>query len=84
MYLGYINSDNHLYEFVKSFNIIIEDDSGELNLKPCSNGHTIEMNANCHVHNFAKATKQITYSNNQFNLKIDLIEHIQALKRHNN
>jgi hypothetical protein len=28
--------------------------------------------------------KTNTYSNNQFNLKIDLIEHIQALKRNNN
>jgi hypothetical protein len=28
---------------------------------------------------FAQGTKQITYSN--FNLKIDLIEHIQALKK---
>jgi hypothetical protein len=33
---------------------------------------------------FAQGTKQITYSNSQFNLKTDLIEHIQALKKNNN
>jgi len=82
VYLGYNNSGNHLYEFVKSFNMIIEDDLGELNLKPCSNGHTIYMNASCHVHNLHKAQNKLHIQ--IFNLKIDLLEHIRALKKNNN